>query len=139
MPDMGVGRMRWACKVLDHTQSFAKVLRDIAVRGESIAKDTWGPAMVRQKERDADIDVVLLSINWHKPADASTTNPVTYLRRDLVFSAQKVGEGLDLGIERFWCTLAEEQKRVVMGQSAWRTALDILDMVKQAESQRSAR
>ena len=61
----------------------------------------WGPAMLRRIERDADIDVVLLSIYWHKPADASATHPLKDLCRDLVFCAQKVGQGLKLDIERF--------------------------------------
>ena len=50
--------------------------------------------------------------------------------RDLVFSAQTVGQGLDLEVERFKRLQDEENMRHVMGKSAWRLALDLWDMVK---------
>ena len=56
--------------------------------------------MLRRIERGVDTDVVLLSIYWRKPADASATRPLQELCRDLVFCAQKVGQGLELDIER---------------------------------------
>ena len=42
-------------------------------------------------------------------------------------------------IERFNRKVDGEKKRAVMGQSAWRTALGTLDMVRKAESQRNGR
>ena len=49
-------------------------------------------------------------------------HPLNNLCRDLVFSAQEVGSGLDLDIERFKRTQDEKKKkRKVMGQSAWRS------------------
>ena len=82
---------------------------------------------------------MLLSIYWHKPADASTKRPLKYLCRDLAFCAQEVGHGLELDIEQFNRKLDEEKKRAVVGQSAWRTALGMLGMVKQAEPQHNGR
>eukprot|EP00974_Lingulodinium_polyedra_P053222 5113878-Lingulodinium_polyedra.AAC.1 len=38
----------------------------------------------------------------------------------VVFCAQKVGQGLELDIERFKRDQAEEKTRAVMGKSAWR-------------------
>ena len=95
--------------------------------------------MLRRIERDADVDAVLLPIYWHKPADASAAHPLKDLCRDLFFCAQRVGHGLDLETERFKRKVYEEKKRAVLGQSAWRTALYMLDMVRKAESQRNGR
>ena len=61
------------------------------------------------------------------------------LCRDLVFSAQQVGTGLELDIERFKRRQDEEKKRQAMGQTAWRVALELKDMVKAAEAQRDGR
>ena len=137
--EMDVGRMRWACGVLDETHKFSKVVGDIAVRGDMLSRDSWEPAMLRRVERDADIDVVLLSIYWHRPSDANQEHPLKNLCRDLVFCAEKVGQGLDLDVERFKRKQDEEKKRAAMGQSAWRTALEFQDMVKAAEPQRDGR
>ena len=109
------------------------------MRGDLYPKDSWNPATLRRIERGVDIDAVLLSMCWRKPADASATHPLKDLCRDLVFCAQKVGHGLELDIERFKRKVDEEKKRAVMGQSAWRAALDVLDMVNKAEPQRNGR
>ena len=95
--------------------------------------------MLRRIVHDADIDAVLLSIYWHKPANASATRPLKDLCHDLVFCAQKVEHGLELDIERFKRKVDEEKKRAVVGQSAWHTALVMLYMVKKAEPQRNGR
>jgi hypothetical protein len=55
---------------------------------------------------------------------------------DVVMSAQRVGQGLDLEIERFKRMADEEEKRHAMGKSARRLALDLQDLVKLAEPQR---
>ena len=55
------------------------------------------------------------------------------------FCAHTVGHGLEFDIERFTSKLDEEKKRAAMGQSAWRAALDTLDMVNKAEPQRNGR
>ena len=95
--------------------------------------------MLRRVERDAEIGAVLLSIYYHRPADASQVHPLKNLARDLVFSAQRVGHGLDLEVERFKRKQDEEKKRNVMGQPAWRVALVLGDMLKSAESQRDGK
>ena len=94
--------------------------------------------MLRRVERDADIDVVMLSLYWHKPADGQE-HPLKNLCRDLIFCAQKVGQGLELDIERFKRKQDEEKKKAAMGQSAWRTGMEFMDMIKASESQRNGR
>ena len=89
--DMDVGRMRWACEVLDETHKCSTVFGDIAVRGEFPSGETWDPAMLRRVERDAEIDVVLLSLYWHMPA-AGQEHPLKNLCRDLIFCAQQTGK-----------------------------------------------
>ena len=44
-----------------------------------------------------------------------------------------------MDIERFKRKVDEEKKQAAMGQSARRTALDMLDMVKKAEPRRNGR
>ena len=58
------------------------------MRGDIYPKGSWGPTVIRRIERDVDIDAVLLSIYWRKPADASATHPLKDLCRDLAFCAQ---------------------------------------------------
>ena len=62
--ELDVGRMRWACEVLDETHKFNKVLGDIVVRADVPNLDTFEAAVLQWVERDADIDVVLLFIYW---------------------------------------------------------------------------
>ena len=57
--------------------------------------------------------------------------------RDIVLSAQRVGLGLELEIERFKRFADEEKKRHAMGKSAWRLAVDLQDMIKFAELERA--
>ena len=137
--DMDVGRMRWACEVLDETHRISMVLGDIAVRGEIESKEAWAAGDLRRVERDAEIDVVLMSIYWHRPSDTSHPHPFKVAARDIVFSAQRVGVGLDLDIERFKRKQDEEKKRAVMGQSAWRTALECQGSVQAADAHRNGR
>ena len=120
MSDMDVGRMRWACELLDETHKFSKILGDIVVRAEFASSETWQPGVLRRVDGDAAIDVVCLSIFWHKPAEESTEHPLKNLCRDLIFCATRVGQGIDLDVQRFKRMVDEEKKKSTMGQSAWR-------------------
>ena len=79
----------------------------------------WRPKVLRRVDGDAAIDIVCLSIFWHKPADETTEHPLKNLCRDLIFCATRVGQGIDLEVERFKRKVDEEKKKDVMGQSAW--------------------
>ena len=79
------------------------------VRGEFPVTDAWQPAMLRRVDLDAAIDVVCLSLYWHKPLNEQE-HPLKDLCRDLVFSAQRVGTGLELDVERFKRRVDEEKK-----------------------------
>ena len=68
---------------------------------------------------DAAIDIVFLSLFWHKPADETTEHPLKNLCRDLIFCATRVRQGIDLEVERFKRKVDEDKKKDVMGQSAW--------------------
>ena len=45
--ELDVGRMRWACEVLDETHKFSKVLGDIVVRADVPDTDTFQAAALR--------------------------------------------------------------------------------------------
>ena len=134
-PALDVGRMRWACEVLDQEQSLSKLLGQIAVHGDFPQEDSFGS--MRRVECDADIDVACLSLYWHKPTDDSVEHPMKSMCRDIVLSAQRVGLGLELEIERFKRLMDEEKKRHILGKSAWRLAVDLQDMIKFAEPERA--
>ena len=110
MSEMDVGRMRWACEILDETHKFSKILGDIVVRAEFASSDAWQPSVLRRVDGDAAIDVVCLSIFWHKPANDSAEHPLKSLCRDLIFSATRVGQGIDLEVERFKRKVDEEKR-----------------------------
>ena len=101
MSELDVGRMQWACEVLDETRKFGKLSQDIVVRGDFLSGDTWKSAALRRVDVDAEFDAVCLSIYWHKPQNVQDEHPRKNLCRDLIFSAQRVGQGLELEIDRF--------------------------------------
>ena len=109
MSEMGVGRMRWACETLDESRKFSIILGDIVVCGEFPSSGAWQPAVLRRVDVDVAIDVVCLSIYWHKPQNDADEHPLKKLCRDLVFSAQRVGQGIDLDVERFKRRVDEEK------------------------------
>ena len=138
MSEMDVGRMRWACETLDETHKFSKILGDIAVRAEFASTETWQPGALRRVDGGAAIDVVCLSLFWHKPS-GNSEHPLRNLCRDLIFCATRVGQGLELEVERSKRKADEEKKRDVMGQSAWRYALDMKAIIRTAEGRRDGK
>ena len=108
--EMDTGRMKWACELLDSTHRFSKILGDIVVRAEFPSDDNWAPGVLRRVEADAVIDVVCLSLFWHKPKNAADEHPLKNLCRDLIYSAVKVGQGIDLEVERFKRKVDEDKK-----------------------------
>ena len=123
---MDLGRMRWACARLDQDQKFSK-LGPISVRMDSA---------LQRLERDADVDVMLLSIYWHKPTEAGAQHPLMHMCQDIVFHAESVPPGLELEIERFKRMADEQKMKDVMGRSAWRLSLDMKVILKMGEVER---
>ena len=138
-----VARMCWAAERLDESGDVSKLLTGISVRAEYLADltDEDGPegrrhyVNLQRLERDAEIDVICLSVYWHKEHDGDE-HPLRAACTDVVFSAELAGQGLDWEIERFKRKMDEEKQRQVWGLSAWRTACDLKRMVMTGESQR---
>ena len=124
--------------VESYVTNMRKIVGDIVVRAEFASADAWQPGALRRVDGDAAIDVVCLSLFWHKPS-GNSEHPLRNLCRDLIFCAARVGQGMDLEVERFKRKCDEEKKRDVMGQSAWRYALDMKDMIKKAENMRDGK
>ena len=135
LDQLDLGRMRWAAQVLDQDRTIRRLCEQVVVKMEALPDGSTFEKLQRV-ERDADIDMVCLALWWNRLADENAVHPMKDMCRDVVFCAQKVGQGLDLEIERFKRWQDEENKRNVMGKSAWRLALDMKDMVKLAEPQR---
>ena len=110
MDQLDVGRMRWACEALDQEQALSKVLPQIVVRVDFLPGEAFHD--LQRVERDADLDVVCLSIWWHRPGDEGAQHPLKDMCRDLVFNAQAVGQGLDLEGED---AARDGQVRVALG------------------------
>ena len=134
-----VARMSWAAARLDESGDAASVLTGISVRAEFL-QDKMEDGQGRQHyvnlqrvERDAEIDVICLSVYWHR-AHAGDEHPLRAACTDVVFAAEFAGQGLELEIERFKRKMDEEKKRQVLGMSAWRTAFDLKRMLETGES-----
>ena len=135
LDQLDLGRMRWAAQVLDQDRTIRKLCEQVAVKMEALPDGSTFEKLQRV-ERDEDIDMVCLALWWNRPAEENAVHPMKDMCRDVVFCAQRVGQGLHLEIERFKRFQDEENKRNAMGKSAWRLALDMKDMVKLAEPQR---
>ena len=80
---------------------------------------------MQRVERDADIDAVVFAIYWNKPCEADAGHPWMSELRDLMFSAQPVGSGVEVIVDRFLRYEEEEKKRAVMGLSELRRAQEL--------------
>ena len=123
---------------MDEDRAITILLTQIAVKKDSVPDGQDGQQfeMLQRVERDTDIDMVCLAIWWNKPTDQDAGHTMMDMCRDLVFSVERVGQGLALKVERFKRCQDEENQRNVQGKSAWRLALDMKDMVVDAEPQR---
>ena len=109
---MGAGRMRWACETLDESHKFSIIVGDIVMRGEFPSSDAWQPAVLRRVDVGAAIDVVCLPIYCNKPQNNQDEHPLKNWCWDRIFSAQRVGQCLELDVERFKRSLDEEKKHM---------------------------
>ena len=62
-------------------------------------------------ERDADIYAVVLAICWNRPEGADDGHPWMSEFRDLMFSAEPVGSGVEVIVDRFFRYEEEEKER----------------------------
>ena len=133
---MDFARMRWALEHMVEKQSVNKMLGKVVVRAESVPS-SGGFQKLHRVERDADIDAVVLAIYWNKPQDANAVHPWMSELRDLMFSAEPVGSGVEVAVDRFFRYEEEEKKRDFMGLSALRRAQELERLVQQGEAQRN--
>ena len=129
MKSMDLSHTRWCYEALCTTGRVSTILGQIAVRVDSIKKNRFADLV--RIERDGGIDVVCLAIFWHSKVVGSVIShggmsgasgsaadeaivtscqtPFALQLRDVVFSAQTVGVGLDLAAERFKRNEEEEK------------------------------
>ena len=84
---------------------------------------------MQRVERNADIDAVVLAIYWNKPREADDGHPWMSELRDMMFSAEPVGSGVEVIVGRFLRYEEEENKREVMGLPALRCAQELERLV----------
>ena len=87
-----------------------KVLGTVVARAASFSGD-GGFKYLQRVERGADIDAVVLAIHWNKPFEADVGHPWMPELRDMMFSAQPVGSGVEVIVDRFLRYEEEEKKR----------------------------
>ena len=97
---MDFARTRWALEQMVEKQSVNKVLGKVVVRAESVPGE-GGFNYLQRAERDADADAVVLAIYWNKLCEADAGHPWMSELRDLMFSAQPVGSGVEVIVDRF--------------------------------------
>ena len=68
------------------------------VRAESVPGE-GGFKDLQRVERDADIDAVVLAICWNKPQGADDGHPWMSELRDLMFSAEPAGSGVEVIVD----------------------------------------
>ena len=95
---MDFARIRCALEQMVERQSVNKVLGTVVVRAESVLGE-GGFKYLQRVERDADIDAVVLAIYWNKPWEADVGHPWMSELRDLMFSAQPVGSGVEVIVD----------------------------------------
>ena len=108
--NMDFARMRWALEQMVERQRVNKVLGTVVVRAESVP-GKGGFKYLQRVERDADIDAVVLAIHWNKPREADDERPWMSELRDLIFSAEPVGSGVEVIVDRFLRYEEEDNKR----------------------------
>ena len=137
---LDLGRMRWGLDILatGAPEAVHKVLGAVAVQAEQINdKDEHFNRLLRI-ERDTDIDSVLLAIYWGRDHPNVLEGLVSQCQ-DIVFCAQRAGQGLELNITRFIRMDGEDSQRLVSGQSAWRKAMELKQIVELGGSRRDGR
>ena len=140
MESLDTGRMRWGLGILQSgvKDAIHQVLGEVAVQAESIKDKDEDFSGLRRIERDTDVDCVLLAIYWSKDHPDMLQGLVSQCQ-DIVYVAQKVGQGLAQHIERFVRMEDEEKQRAVRGQSSWRKAVALKSIIELAGSQRNGR
>ena len=92
---------------------------------------------MQRVERDADIDAVVLTIYWNRPCEADVGHPWMSELRDLMFSAQPVGSGVEVRVDRLLRYEEEDKKREVMRLSTLRRAQEFERLVSQGDARRN--
>ena len=74
---------------------------------------------------------------WVQPREADGGHPCMSEFRELMFSAEPVGSGVEVIVDRFLSYAEEDNKREVMGLSALRRAQELERLVSQGDAHRN--
>lgn len=107
--DLDLGRMRWACEHLLCAHDLPAMLGTIVVSGDQLPDELKGLVRV---ERDSEIDVAILAMYWHRDHE-DARQALGVQTQNIVYSAEHVGVGVTLSVERFVRVEKEEAKRKV--------------------------
>jgi hypothetical protein len=133
--DLDLARMRWACDNLKKPQDLSVMMGTTVISADQLDANLNGLLRV---ERDAEIDVAVLALWWFKD-NRTIFDPLAQQSQNLIYSAENVGAGVNLSVERFLRVELEEAKRKITGQSAYRKSLALRDLVAEGNRERNGR
>ncbi len=125
--NMDLAKMKYACEQLVATGDVNKVLGTISVQAETMTAELQG---LRRVEGDAEVDSVTLALYWNRDHNLDE-----FLEscRNMTMSAQRVGTGLAVQVERLERIELQDQKRNSMGKSTFQKAKLLLALVEEAK------
>ena len=85
MDQLDMGRMRWACEVLDQERTLRKLSNPTVVRADFLPRDQLHK--LQRVERDADLDVAFWHYGGRRPSEPEGAHPMKDMCRYLVFCA----------------------------------------------------
>ncbi len=132
-PDRDLSRIRWALKQLTSPDKVVQLLNGIVINASM-----WGhpeKTALQRVTHDAEVDAIVLAIFWHRN-DAQMQEAFQDACRNIVLSCEERGTGTECKVENFLQMELEEEKRNVMGQSAWRKCRALADILQQARAER---
>ncbi len=125
--NMDLAKMKYMCEQLVASGDVNKVLGTIPVQAETMAEDLTG---LRRVEGDAEVDSLTLAIYWNRDHNLDEFLEAC---RNITMSAQRVGTGLTMQIERLERIELQDQKRKSMGKSTFQKAKLLLALVEEAK------
>lgn len=119
------GRIAFVCEQLTHVHSLSEELGTIQINTSQWTADE-ATGLVRV-HKDAEVTAVALCLYWHRDADSKLTKAMWESLADLVFDARAFGTGSEFRINKFSIIGKEESVRKVLGLSAARTCIYLID------------
>jgi hypothetical protein len=122
---MDTGRISHCLAQIGSPDALKEVLGTMQVNSSLWSSEQIGD--FRRCHKDAEVAAVVLAIYWHRE-DENLVDIMLKSLSDLVFDARAYGMSLDFKLEKFSLSQKEEDQRDVLGMSAARKCLTLVDL-----------